>query len=80
MKKELLFNSSQWTHSVSTLLQPFLENFIHAATGTHEKTQKELVDISTEVLKPLISRFEKYQKALIALVEYWQRVSLIDQR
>ncbi|KAI4584687.1 hypothetical protein MJG53_006221, partial [Ovis ammon polii x Ovis aries] len=77
VKKELLFNSSQWTHSVSTLLQPFLENFIHATTGTHEKTQKELVDIS-EVLKPL-SRFEKYRKALIALVEYWQRVSLIDQ-
>ncbi|XDB49958.1 hypothetical protein AB1E18_003527 [Capra hircus] len=77
VKKELLLNSSQWTHSVSTLLQPFLENFIHATTGTHEKTQKELADIP-DVLKPL-SRFEKYQKALITLVEYWQRVSLIDQ-
>ncbi|XP_070224967.1 ATP-binding cassette sub-family A member 13 [Bos mutus] len=77
MKKELLLNSSQWTHSMSTLLQPFFEIFIHATTGTHEKTQKELVDIPN-ILKPL-SRFEKYRKALIALVEYWQRVSLIDQ-
>uniref|UniRef100_A0A4W2DCD1 ABC transporter domain-containing protein n=1 Tax=Bos indicus x Bos taurus TaxID=30522 RepID=A0A4W2DCD1_BOBOX len=78
VKKELLLNSSQWTHSMSTLLQPFFEIFIHATTGTHEKTQKELVDIPN-ILKPL-SHFEKYRKALIALVEYWQRVSLIDQR
>ncbi|CAM9884095.1 unnamed protein product [Rangifer tarandus platyrhynchus] len=77
MKKELLLNSSQWTYSVSTLLQPFFEIFIHATTGTREKTQKELVD-SPDILKPL-SRFEEYRKALIALVEYWQRVSLIDQ-
>uniref|UniRef100_E1BM08 ATP binding cassette subfamily A member 13 n=1 Tax=Bos taurus TaxID=9913 RepID=E1BM08_BOVIN len=73
VKKELLLNSSQWTHSMSTLLQPFFEIFIHATTGTHEKTQKELVDIPN-ILKPL-SHFEKYRKALIALVEYWQRVS-----
>lgn len=78
VKKELLLNSSQWTYSVSTLLQPFFEIFIHATTGTREKTQKELVD-SPDIFKPL-SRFEEYRKALIALVEYWQRVSLIDQR
>ncbi|XP_061022272.1 ATP-binding cassette sub-family A member 13 [Dama dama] len=77
VKKELLLNSSQWTYSVSTLLQPFFEIFIHATTGTREKTQKELVD-SPDILKPL-SRFEEYRKALIALVEYWRRVSLIDQ-
>nr|XP_020755556.1 LOW QUALITY PROTEIN: ATP-binding cassette sub-family A member 13 [Odocoileus virginianus texanus] len=77
MKKELLLNSSQWMYSVSTLLQPFFEIFIHATTGTREKTQKELVD-GPDILKPL-SRFEEYRKALIALVEYWQRVSLIDQ-
>ncbi|XP_043729287.1 ATP-binding cassette sub-family A member 13 isoform X2 [Cervus elaphus] len=77
VKKELLLNSSQWTYSVSTLLQPFFEIFIHATTGTREKTQKELVD-SPDILKPLL-RFEEYRKALIALVEYWRRVSLIDQ-
>uniref|UniRef100_A0A8C6FU00 ATP binding cassette subfamily A member 13 n=1 Tax=Moschus moschiferus TaxID=68415 RepID=A0A8C6FU00_MOSMO len=77
VQKELLLNSSQGAYSVSTLFQPIFEIFIHATTGTREKTQKELVDIP-DVLKPL-SRFEKYRKALIALVEYWQRVSLIDQ-
>ena len=84
MSQELLLNSSQKTHSLSTLFQHIFEIFINPTPGENtrsrkdEKTKEELVDFP-DILKPL-SHFQKYQKGLIALAGYWQKVSPIHPR
>ncbi|XP_045350209.1 ATP-binding cassette sub-family A member 13 [Leopardus geoffroyi] len=83
LRKEFPLNNSQWVDSTRTLFQPIFESFINAATGKNTTSGKEesIEEVTADfphILKPL-SSFEKYLKELIALMECWQEVPLMDQ-
>lgn len=77
-------NNAQWAHFTHTLLYSDDNRFPKSATGqnvtsaTGEGTKEELMAIPYGY-EPM-SDFQKFLKALFALIEHWQRVPQADQR
>ncbi|XP_032730825.1 ATP-binding cassette sub-family A member 13 [Lontra canadensis] len=83
LRKELPLDNSQWINATRTLFQPIFESLVHVATGkkiTLEKGErtKKVVAGFPSILQ-LSSSFKQFLKGLIALIEYWQEVPLMDQ-
>uniref|UniRef100_A0A8C7BTF0 ABC transporter domain-containing protein n=1 Tax=Neovison vison TaxID=452646 RepID=A0A8C7BTF0_NEOVI len=83
LRKELPLNNSQWINATRTLFQPIFESLVHVATGkkiTLEKGERtKKVTAGFPSILQLSSSFEQFLKGLIALIEYWQEVPLMDQ-
>lgn len=77
-------NNAQWAHFTRTLFYSDDNRFPKSATGqnvtsaTGEGTKEELMAIP-HGYEPM-SDFQKFLKALFALIEHWQRVPQADQR
>ncbi|XP_045876226.1 ATP-binding cassette sub-family A member 13 [Meles meles] len=83
LRKELPRDNSQWINATRTLFQPIFESLVRVATGkkiTLEKGERtKKVTARFPSILQLSSSFEQFLKGLIALIEYWQEVPLMDQ-
>uniref|UniRef100_M3Z391 ATP binding cassette subfamily A member 13 n=1 Tax=Mustela putorius furo TaxID=9669 RepID=M3Z391_MUSPF len=83
LRKELPLNNSQWINAARTLFQPIFESLVHVATGKKIPLEKggrtKKVTAGFPSILQLSSSFEQFLKGLIALIEYWQEVPLMDQ-